>query len=92
MFYYIPLYLYIQRTTSLISIYNNHKLEENGSADSVSDDNYIQHYYTSEKPSCLVRAAAAGCSEGEGSRAALCPHMQRVRAEQGHGAMVCSSG
>ena len=36
MFYYILLYLYIQRTTSLIFIYNNPKLqetEENGSAD-----------------------------------------------------------
>ena len=60
MFYYILLYLYIQRTTSLIFIYNNHKLQEtqeNGSADRVSDDNYIQHYYTSEKPSCLVRGS-----------------------------------
>ena len=33
-------------------------MEENGSADRVSDDNYTIIHYASEKPSCSVRGSS----------------------------------
>ena len=56
-------------------------MEENGSADRVSDDNYTIIHYASEKPSCSVRGSSHWVQWGI---IALCPHMQRVRGSRIH--------